>query len=99
MVMADSGADHCVFPLSFMRGLGLDSALLNSQLTGGLGNASNRTYYAAVEIDLGQGILIKTYAGFTNGLESIGWGLLGQTGFFDQFTVVFDYRAGLFHVE
>jgi hypothetical protein len=38
-------------------------------------------------------------AGFTEGLESVGLGLLGQTGFFDQFTVTFNHRAGVFHVE
>jgi hypothetical protein len=46
----------------------------------------SRTYYEFVEIDFGQGVVIKTYAGFTVGLESIGWGLLGQAGFFDQST-------------
>jgi hypothetical protein len=37
--------------------------------------------------------------GFTTGMDAQGFGLLGQRGFFDHVKVLFDYPAGVFHIE
>jgi hypothetical protein len=52
-----------------------------------------------VEIDL-QGIFrFPVYAGFTSGLDDIGLGLLGQSGFFDRFNVHFKLAERIYEIE
>src|SRR5258708_3777192 len=97
-VCVDSGADQCIFPLSYALALGLHPTTMKQQLTSGVGSAGNVTFYEEIEIAVGMRVALAR-AGFTEGLEAIGLGLLGQTGFFDQFTVTFDHRAGVFHIE
>ncbi len=41
LMWLDSGADHCVFPLSFALLLGLDTLEMKTHLTGGVGNSGN----------------------------------------------------------
>jgi len=95
----DSGADYCIFPRSFMQPLGIDP--LDSPLEGttGLGSTNVPTHFANVTIDLGGTIQIPVYAGFTPGMDSLGFGLLGQAGFFEAFRITFDYANKLFHLD
>src|SRR5262249_15504213 len=98
MVWPDSGADHCVFPLSFATALGLNPLAMKKQMTGGVGSSANVTYYDTLEIYLG-GLRFSTLVGFTQGLEAQGIGLLGQLGFFENYQVLFDHRAKQFHID
>lgn len=110
----DSGADQCVFPSSFAIALGLDPLKMKQQLTGGVGNSGNVTYYADLTIEMGvmqptdpagknmsfvPRLSFKTYAGFTGGLDAQGIGLLGQVGLFENFAVTFDHKSRLFHID
>jgi hypothetical protein len=107
----DSGADQCVFPISFAIALGLDPLKMKQQMTGGVGNTGNVTHYDDLTIEVGQLIDVggtltfsakvtsKTYAAFTVGLESQGLGLLGEVGLFENYTVLLDYRKREFHIE
>jgi hypothetical protein len=99
IVWPDSGADHCVFPVSFAIALGLDPLTMKQQLTGGVGNTGNTTFYADLQIDIENGPTFKTFCGFTPGLEAQGLGLLGQIGFFENFIVSFDHKNRMFHIE
>jgi hypothetical protein len=92
MVCADTGADECVFPLSFAGLLGLDPLTLPTSVTSGVGRAGNVTYYADIVIDVAPGIKFGSKAGFTGGLELLGHGLLGQDGFFDKFNTIFSHN-------
>ncbi len=85
----DSGADHCVFPLSFMKPLALDALIAPVALSAGFGSANVSTHFADISIDLPGVIEYPVYAGFTGALDRMGLGLLGQTGFFDRFNVSF----------
>lgn len=106
----DSGADSCVFPASFAIALGLDPLQMKQQMTGGVGNTGNVTYYAQITIELGvqktdgswsfdPTLRFEAYSGFTAGLESQGIGLLGESGFFETYIVIFDHKNRLFHIE
>lgn len=97
--LLDSGADSCVLPLSLATALGLDVPRLPKALTGGVGSQSNVTYYDNLTIDLGSGIVFNAYVGFTQGMDAIGLGLLGQDGFFDRYNVEFRNAEGIFTVE
>lgn len=102
-MVPDSGADHCVFPASFLPVLGLDPLSMKMQMTGGVGSTANVTHYAEVAIEIpiepGVSLAAEVFAGFTPGLEGSGLGLLGQDGFFSRFRLTFDHGASLFHVE
>lgn len=97
---ADTGADQCVFPVSFTGPLGLDPLSMPKNMTAGVGSTANVTYYADLSIDLCLNpispIEITTRVGFTAGLEAQGIGLLGQRGFFDTFDVVFSHQKKTF---
>lgn len=100
----DSGADHCVFPLSFASVLGLDPLQMQMQMTGGVGSSANPTYYAEVTISIHmQGDPLPfswtTLAGFTVGLEAQGLALLGQVGFFESFQVTFNHKQRWFTIS
>jgi hypothetical protein len=103
LVLADTGADHCLFPLSFAAPLGFDPLNMKMATSGGVGNAGNVAYYGDVRIELpiksGLTLAFSTRAGFTAGLEAVGFGLLGQAGFFEAFRTTFDHRARTFTIE
>ena len=97
--LVDSGADLCLFPLSFAQALGFDMASGIMDISSGIGSENVPTYHWPVGIDL-QGISrFEVYAGFTTGLEPWGIGLLGQSGFFDRFRISFDHARGLYYIE
>ena len=98
-VCLDTGADSCVFPLSFAKLLGLDILSMPKQMTGGVGSVANSTYYADLTIDLGRGIQFRSQAGFLDGLEAQGVGLLGQNGFFEYYNVAFYHQQKKFTIE
>ena len=99
VVLPDSGADACLFPLTLAIMLKLDVLNLPKAMTGGVGSQSNTTYYANLEIDMGNEIVFQTYAGFTQGMDSVGMGLLGQSGFFENHHVEFRHSEKIFTVE
>ena len=106
LVCLDTGADQCIFPRSFTTPLGLDPLQMKMHMTGGCGSSANPTYYADIEIQLRINgipgvpmISLKTFAGFTPGMDAQGIGLLGQSGFFENFKTTFDHKNRLFHIE
>ena len=99
IVMPDSGADACLFPLSLAIHLKLDVLNLPKWITGGVGTNANTTYYDTITIDLGSGIAFSAYTGFTQGMDLMGLGLLGQDSFFQHFRVEFLLSQGIFTVE
>lgn len=99
IVMPDSGADACLFPLSLARLLKLDILSLPMGLTGGLGGGANTTYWDTITVDLGHGLVFPAYTGFTQGMDAMGLGLLGQDGFFDRYRVEFLLSKTVFIIE
>jgi hypothetical protein len=99
IVMPDSGADACLFPLSLAILLKLDVLKLPKALTGGVGSSANTTYYDTINIDLGNGIEFSAYTGFTQGMDQMGLGLLGQDGFFEHYRVEFLLSKKIFTIE
>ena len=80
---------------------------MTMQMTGGVG-ATNVTYYETITVHLdiadhaGQPvnrISFQTHAGFTAGMDAQGIGLLGQLGFFETFTVLFNHRLKIFTID
>jgi hypothetical protein len=88
-----------MFPLSFALQLGLDPLTAAASASAGVGNGAVPRFYWPVKIDLPGAVTLDVYAGFTVGLDHIGFGLLGQCGFFDRCRVLFDHEGGFFLVE
>lgn len=103
----DTGADLCVFPLSFAGRLGLEPETMPSAVTSGA-TGKGTVYYADVSISIpfrsektGQvsSLQLQTRAGFTEGMDAQGIGLLGQIGFFDTYPVTFDQPGNVFGIH
>ena len=97
--LADTGADSCLFPLNVAKALGLDIRALPTARTNGVGNTANLTYYDNLTIDLGNGVIFETRVGFTDGMDRLGFGLLGQQGFFENYNIEFRHRDRIFTIE
>ena len=97
LALVDSGADACLFPRDVAEILGIDvEAGRRANLTG-IGGNRIPFFFHEIEI-LFDRYQVRTQAGFAKG--SIGaTGLLGQEGFFDQFTISFNLQNGLFEVR
>ena len=91
-----------MFPLSFAQAIGLDHINMKMQTTGGVGSNANATYYekitVKIHIHLEQPMVFTALAGFTAGLEAQGIGLLGQDGFFENFSVAFARKDSNFTI-
>jgi hypothetical protein len=81
-----------------MTALGLDPLASPIERTAGVGSSNLPTHFCKIEIDIGFS-RFAIYAGFTSGLEQIGYGLLGQAAFFDKFNVTFRHSQGVFQIE
>ena len=97
--IVDSGADHCVFPRSFMQPLGLDPLTAPTEGLAGVGNQGVLTHFSHVTLDLQGMVQLPVFAGFTIGLEHWGLGLLGQSGFFERLSINFDLPRGVFEID
>ena len=97
--MPDSGADACLFPLSLAILLKIDILKMPKGLTGGVGSTANTTYYDTLTFDLGHGLAFSAYTGFTEAMDHMGLGLLGQDGFFEKYRVEFLLSAKSFTIE
>ena len=97
LAIVDSGADHCIFPISFAHALGIDILQAKAEPTCGVGSHSVPTYFWDVLLRLKvDGIQEETTRiGFTEGLEHLGFGVLGHNGFFDRYKVMFEFAKGL----
>jgi hypothetical protein len=98
-VCLDTGADACLFPLALAIALKLDVLSLPRAMTGGVGSTTNVTYYANVTIDIGNGISFPAYVGFTEAMNTLGIGLLGQADFFSIYNVAFCQKQGAFVID
>lgn len=97
LALVDSGADACLFPRDVADILGISVGEGRRADLTGIGGNRIPFFFHEVEILFGQ-YQIRTQVGFAKG--SIGaTGLLGQKGFFDQFTVSFHLKNGFFEVR
>ena len=86
--LVDSGADDCIFSAEIGEVIGLD--IKNGKLAKyiGIGGKGIDVYFHNIEIEVG-GYRYDCYIGFSYD-TAFKEGLLGQKGFFELFTVVFD---------
>ena len=87
----DSGSDYCLFHASIGESLGMDvKSGIAGSLGGAIGGARGELYYHRIRL-FAAGESYDLVAGFSSTLSVPA--LLGQIGFFDNFTVTFDYTS------
>ena len=89
--LIDSGADFCIFDAQIGEILGID---IKSGLEVGFGGIQNLRGSSAFVHDVSLiigGWNYETAVGFSYDVAKHGFGILGQKGFFDIFSVRFDY--------
>ncbi len=103
--LVDSGADFSLFPTSTAAALGIDlDKAIPARFSGSV-ESPQIAYFVTVHATIWNGNEYETpfpfelYAGFCETLEHVGHGVLGQDGFFSQFSVTFDLRHALFTVS
>lgn len=84
----DSGAGACLFPAEYGERIGIDNIVNEREHKfSGIGGGGITAYFHDLFIEVG-GYKYQAYIGFTYDILPIP--LLGQTGFFNLFTVIFD---------
>lgn len=69
------------------------------ELSSGMGSSNIPSHVFDVEIDFAGIIKFPVRAGFTVGMDNYGFGLLGQTDFFERFNVSFRLDKGIFEID
>jgi len=89
-VLIDSGADECVFDAEIAKVLHLPLIEEKEKSFGGVGGSEIKAYRQGIEMGVG-GASFVTEVYFSPDLSKLGYGILGQKGFFDHFRVRFIY--------
>ena len=97
--LIDSGADFCIFDGQIGELLGLDVCTGESLDFGGIqALAGASAFLHNVTIRVG-GWTYKIRIGFSYDIAPHGYGILGQKGFFDIFTVMFDLTKEIIELK
>ena len=90
-VLIDSGADYCMFHAKIGEMLGLDIKTGKPLTFFGTSGEPQKAYFHKISFKIG-GIEHNCEVGFSYEMEKLPYGLLGQDGFFDKWTVKFEYH-------
>lgn len=90
-VLIDSGADYCVFHAEVAEVLGIPLTKGKKMIFYGTGGTPQAAYFHTIQMEIG-GWPMELYCGFSYDMKTLPYGILGQTGFFDQFKIEFDYQ-------
>ncbi len=97
-VLVDSGADSCIFDAQIGELLGIDINKGKKQIVGGITGVVEPYYVHPITIKVG-GWPFKIYAGFLPGIAKLGYGIVGQRGFFSIFIVKFDLMKAVIELK
>ncbi|MFH0764498.1 MAG: hypothetical protein V1927_05790 [Candidatus Omnitrophota bacterium] len=89
--LIDSGADECTFPGAIAEFLGHNLMRGKARVFSGIGGAVV-SYLHQTDLEI-SGIRFRTNIYYSNEWNKMGFGLLGQAGFFSHFKVLLDHRA------
>lgn len=89
-VLVDSGADFCLFHKEIGELLGIDVKKGIKGFVAGINGGSDPYYIHNVILNVG-GWDYRIKAGFKD-MSKSGYGVVGQIGFFDKFSVKFQYN-------
>lgn len=88
-VLVDSGADYCIFDAQLASILGINFEDGERHQVSGITGISAPVYFHNINISIG-GWEHKLHCAFLKDIGRFGYGVVGQSGFFDKFIVSFD---------
>jgi len=88
-VLVDSGADFCIFDAQIADIFGIDLESGEKNEVAGITGVNAPIYFHNIVIKVG-GWPFKIRAAFLREIGRFGYGIVGQKGFFDIFSVKFD---------
>jgi len=88
-VLVDSGADFCILDAQIGELLGIDIESGTAMKVAGITGVAKAYYIHAVKMSVG-GWVYSVKVGFLSDIAELGYGVVGQKGFFDIFIVKFD---------
>ena len=88
-VLIDSGADICIFDAEIADILGIQIETGTKQTVSGITGTSEFYYIHEVTLNIG-GWKHKAKVGFLKNINKQGYGIVGQKGLFDRYSVKFD---------
>lgn len=97
-VLVDSGADGNIFDAEIGKILNIDIERGEKKTVGGITGVTEEYYIHPVIINVG-GWEYKTQAGFLPNIAHLGYGVVGQRGFFDIFIVKFDLIKAIIELK
>jgi len=97
LALIDSGADTCVFHGKIAKALDVPIEKGKTAPLYGVTKGKGFVYYHNVVLEMG-GWKVKSYVGFSYDLK-YPLGILGQTGFFEFFNIVFDFKKKIIDVR
>ncbi len=89
--LLNSGADGCIFDAGIGYLLDIDVETGERRRVAGITGFNQSYYIHPVTIKVG-GWAYKIKAGFLPRIADLGYGVVGQRGFFDNFVVKFDFQ-------
>jgi hypothetical protein len=92
-VLVDSGADSCIFDAQIGELLGLNIETGEKHYVTGITGAPEPYFVHTITIKV-SGWPYSIKAGFKPNFSALGYGVVGQKGFFDIFIVKFDLFKG-----
>lgn len=98
--LVDSGSDECIFDAEIGEVLGIDIKKGAQKKLHGVIEGKTQSYWLHdIEIEVG-GWPYRISAGFMYKLARNGYGVLGQSGFFDRFkSVKFEHQRGRVEIK
>lgn len=90
LVVIDSGADYCIFHATVGEQIGLDIKKGIPLTFYGTSGEPQKAYFHKVSFKIG-GHKHTANVGFSYEMDKLAYGILGQDGFFDQWTIKFEY--------
>jgi hypothetical protein len=91
LVLIDSGADYCIFHAGIGEALGLKITEGKVMTFYGVSGQKQKAYFHKVIFKIG-GHEHACQVGFSYDLDKMAYGILGQDGFFDKWSVKFEYK-------
>jgi hypothetical protein len=92
-VLVDSGADRCIFDAQIAELLDIKVTDGKQVLFAGITGSQRISYLHTISLEI-NGIVRKAEVSFAQSVSPMGYGVVGQLGFFEFFPVKFDYKKG-----
>lgn len=91
-VLVDSGADSNIFDAQITQVLGLELTSGRHAKVAGITGIEESFYVHSLDLKIGGHLLKNVEVGFLKQMGRLGYGVVGQKGFFDLFVVKFDLK-------